>query len=68
MKSSIKLILKTTVSCGFPLSWVNNQEVIELFNFLNPHYRCPSTEHPAINSDGKWKLETMLENNMPCPF
>ncbi|CAJ0915036.1 15530_t:CDS:1, partial [Entrophospora sp. SA101] len=24
-----------------------------------------STEHPAINSDGKWKLETILKNNIP---
>ncbi|CAJ0877912.1 3659_t:CDS:2, partial [Entrophospora sp. SA101] len=36
-----KLILKATISCGFPLSWVNNQETTELFKFLNPHIKLP---------------------------
>ncbi|GBC09547.1 hypothetical protein RclHR1_08970007 [Rhizophagus clarus] len=35
------LILRITISCGFPLSWVNNSEVIELFKFLNPEIKLP---------------------------
>jgi len=27
--------LQITVSYGFPLSWINNSKVIELFKFLN---------------------------------
>jgi len=34
--------LQITVSCGFPLSWVNNPEVIELFKFLNPQIKLPN--------------------------
>jgi hypothetical protein len=34
-------LLQITVSCGFPLSWVNNPEVIELFKFLNPQIKLP---------------------------
>jgi len=35
------LLLKITVSCGWALSWVNNPEVRELFNFLNPLIKLP---------------------------
>ena len=35
------LLLKVTVSCGWALSWVNNPEVRELFNFLNPLIKLP---------------------------
>ncbi len=34
--------MQITVSCGFPLSWVNNPEVIELFKFLNPQIKLPN--------------------------
>src|SRR4051794_9815873 len=34
-------LLQVTISCGFPLSWVNNPEVIELFKFLNPQIKLP---------------------------
>jgi hypothetical protein len=34
-------LLQVTISCGFPLSWVNNPEVIELFRFLNPQIKLP---------------------------
>jgi len=36
------LLLRVTISCGFPLSWVNNLEVIELFKFLNPQIKLPN--------------------------
>jgi len=35
------LLLRLTVSCGWALSWVNNPEAKELFNFLNPHIKLP---------------------------
>ena len=35
------LLLRLTVSCGWALSWVNNPEAKELFNFLNPHLKLP---------------------------
>ena len=34
-------MLQVTISCGFPLSWVNNPEAIELFKFLNPQIKLP---------------------------
>ena len=34
-------LLQVTISCGFPLSWINNPEVIELFKFLNPQIKLP---------------------------
>ncbi|GBB95763.1 hypothetical protein RclHR1_26090003 [Rhizophagus clarus] len=34
-------LLRITISCGFPLSWVNNPEVINLFKFLNPQIILP---------------------------
>ena len=35
------LLLRLTVSCEWALSWVNNPEAKELFNFLNPHLKLP---------------------------
>lgn len=35
------LLLRLTVSCGWALSWVNNPEAKELFNFLNPLLKLP---------------------------
>ena len=35
------LLLRLTVSCEWALSWVNNPEAKELFNFLNPHIKLP---------------------------
>jgi len=34
-------LLQVTISCRFPLSWINNPEVIELFKFLNPQIKLP---------------------------
>src|SRR5207247_8830622 len=34
-------LLQVTISCGFPLSWLNNPEVVELFKFLNPQIKLP---------------------------
>jgi len=34
-------LLQVTISCGFPLSWINNPEVVELFKFLNPQIKLP---------------------------
>lgn len=47
------LLLRVTISCGFPLSWVNNLEVIELFKFLNPEIKLP---------DRKTLSNTILED------
>lgn len=57
-------LLQITVSCGFPLSWVNNPEVIELFKFLNPHIKLPDrkTLSTEILSDVVKEFDTtMLE-------
>ncbi len=35
------LLLQLTVSCSWALSWVNNPEAKELFNFLNPFLKLP---------------------------
>ncbi|RIA89638.1 ribonuclease H-like domain-containing protein [Glomus cerebriforme] len=35
------LLIRLTVSCGWALSWVNNPEAQELFNFLNPLIKLP---------------------------
>src|SRR5437763_16723540 len=35
------LLLRLTVSCGWALSWVNNPEAKELFNFLNHNLKLP---------------------------
>lgn len=35
------LLLRLTVSCGWALSWVNNPEAKELFDFLNPFLKLP---------------------------
>jgi hypothetical protein len=58
------LLLRVTISCGFPLSWVNNPEVIELFKFLNPCIKLPDrkTLSCEILSDAVKDLDnTMLE-------
>jgi len=58
------LLLRVTISCGFPLSWVNNLEVIELFRFLNPQIKLPDrkTLSGKILGDAVKELdETMLE-------
>ena len=34
-------LLQVTISCRFPLSWLNNPEVVELFKFLNPQIKLP---------------------------
>ncbi|PKK62158.1 hypothetical protein RhiirC2_717910 [Rhizophagus irregularis] len=35
------LLLRLIVSCGWALSWVNNPEAKELFDFLNPFIKLP---------------------------
>src|SRR4051794_24083457 len=58
------LLLRVTISCEFPLSWVNNSEVIELFKFLNPQIKLPDrkTLSCEILSDAVKDLDnTMLE-------
>ncbi|GBC31626.2 ribonuclease H-like domain-containing protein [Rhizophagus irregularis DAOM 181602=DAOM 197198] len=58
------LILRVTISCGFPLNWVNNSEVIELFKFLNPEIKLPDrkTLSNKILGDAVEELDkTMLE-------
>src|SRR2546423_1597834 len=58
------LLLRVTISCGFPLSWVNNSEVDELFKFLNPEIKLPDrkTLSGDILSDAIKDLDkTMLE-------
>jgi len=60
-------LLQVTISCGFPLSWVNNPEVIELFKFLNPQIKLPdrktlSTEilSDAVKDFDKMMLEKLV--------
>jgi hypothetical protein len=36
-----RLIIRATVSAGFSLRWVENKEVQELFQFLNPALKLP---------------------------
>jgi hypothetical protein len=36
-----KLMIRATVSAGFPLRWVENKEIQELFHFLNPGLKLP---------------------------
>ncbi|CAB4377621.1 unnamed protein product [Rhizophagus irregularis] len=58
------LILRVTISCGFPLNWVNNSEVIELFKFLNSEIKLPDrkTLSNKILGDAVEELDkTMLE-------
>jgi uncharacterized protein (UPF0216 family) len=40
-----------------------NTEDDELYNL-----DVQSIDHPATSSDGKWKLEVILKNDMHCPF
>jgi len=58
------LLLRVTVSCGFPLSWVNNSEVVELFKFLNPKIKLPDQKTLSTKILGNAVKEldkTMLE-------
>ena len=41
LKKFNMLLLRLTVSCGWALSWVNNPEAKELFDFLNPFLKLP---------------------------
>ena len=56
-------LLQITISCRFPLSWINNPEVIELFKFLNPQIKLPDrkTLSTEILSDVKDFDAMMLE-------
>jgi hypothetical protein len=55
-------LLQVTISCGFPLSWVNNPEVIELFRFLNPQIKLPNrkTLSTEILSDVVKDFDAMM--------
>lgn len=55
-------LLQVTISCGFPLSWVNNPEVIELFKFLNPQIKLPDrkTLSTEILSDVVKDFDAMM--------
>jgi hypothetical protein len=55
-------LLQITISCGLPLSWVNNPEVIELFKFLNPQIKLPDrkTLSTEILSDVVKDFDAMM--------
>jgi len=55
-------LLQVNISCGFPLSWVNNQEVIELFKFLNSQIKLPDrkTLSTEILSDVAKDFDTIM--------
>jgi hypothetical protein len=36
-----RLLLRVTVSNGFPFQWIENQATLDLFEFLNPHLILP---------------------------
>ncbi|RGB23488.1 hypothetical protein C1646_774429 [Rhizophagus diaphanus] len=57
-----KLMIQATVSAGFPLRWVENKEVQELFHFLNPALILPGRKTlggRTLNDKSK-----VLENKM----
>jgi len=57
-----KLMIQATVSAGFPLRWVENKEVQELFHFLNPALILPGRKTLGgriLNDESK-----ILENEM----
>ncbi|GBC24452.2 ribonuclease H-like domain-containing protein [Rhizophagus irregularis DAOM 181602=DAOM 197198] len=57
-----KLMIQATVSAGFPLRWVENKEVQELFHFLNPALILPRRKTLGgriLNDESK-----ILENEM----
>ena len=39
-----QLLLKMTVSNGFSFHWVDNQETLEFFKFLNPNLVLPGCQ------------------------
>ena len=49
LKKFYILLLRLTFSCGWALSWVNNPEAKELFNFLNPLLKLP--DHRLLGGD-----------------
>jgi hypothetical protein len=59
-------LLQVTISCGFPLSWVNNPEVIELFKFLNPQIKLPDrkTLSTEILSDVVKDFDNMMKERL----
>ncbi|CAB4398255.1 unnamed protein product [Rhizophagus irregularis] len=57
-----KLMIQATVSAGFPLRWVKNKKVQELFHFLNPALilpGCKTLGGRILNDESK-----ILENEM----
>jgi len=53
------LLLRLTVSCGWALSWVNNPEAKELFDFLNPFLKLPDRR----TLGGRILKQTMAETD-----
>ena len=42
MNTFYKLLLRMTVSNGWAFQWVENQEIIEFFNFISPLLQLPN--------------------------
>jgi hypothetical protein len=63
------LLLRLTVSCGWALSWVNNPEAKELFDFLNPFLKLPDRRVlrgdilKQVVGDADKSMETALKEN-----
>jgi hypothetical protein len=59
-----QLLLCATVSCGWSFNWVENQEVIELFEFINPGITLPSrkTLSNTILFNSKNEIQNKIDN------
>ena len=59
-----KLMIQATVSAGFPLRWVENKEIQELFHFLNPAIKLPGRRALGgriLNDESKTLEEEMTK-------
>ncbi|PKB92255.1 hypothetical protein RhiirA5_387829, partial [Rhizophagus irregularis] len=69
LKKFNMLLLRLTVSCGWALSWVNNPEAKELFDFLNPFLKLPDRRVlggdilKQVVADADKAMETALKEN-----
>ena len=62
------LVLRATVSCGWPFRWVENDEAREMIHFANPALPLPSRKNLAGNiledtvKDIKLSLESIAQS------
>ncbi|GBC06624.1 hypothetical protein RclHR1_06990004 [Rhizophagus clarus] len=63
-----RLLLRITVSNGFPFQWIENQATLDLFEFLNPNLILPGrkTLSTRILKDETDNLDVLRDEKLSC--